>query len=90
MEYAYLILCTLLNNKQGFPKRNKPAHRELIRMVCAMSLIDLLFSFIEPQNKRTPDLPEEECVKGETKENGEADNKLFEEATPELGEAVVS
>lgn len=43
----------------------------------------------EPQNKRTPDLPEEECVKGETKENGEADNKLFEEATPELGEAVV-
>lgn len=43
----------------------------------------------EPQNKRAPDLPEEECVKGEIKENGEADNKLFEEAAPEFGEAVV-
>lgn len=56
-----------------------------------MSFVDLLFfSLIEPQNKRTPDLPEEECVKGETKENGEAVNKLFEEATREFGEAVVS
>lgn len=43
----------------------------------------------EPQNKRTPDLPEEECVKGETKENDESVKKLFEEATREFEEAVV-
>jgi hypothetical protein len=56
-----------------------------------MSFVALLFfPLIEPQNKRAPDLPEEECVKGEIKENGEADNKLFEEAAPEFGEAVVS
>lgn len=55
-----------------------------------MSFVALLFfPLIEPQNKRAPDLPEEECVKGEIKENGEADNKLFEEAAPEFGEAVV-
>ncbi|XP_008821172.1 telomeric repeat-binding factor 2-interacting protein 1 [Nannospalax galili] len=43
----------------------------------------------EPQNKRTPDLPDEEHVKGEIKENGEAVKKLFEEATRELEEVVV-
>ncbi|XP_007648986.1 telomeric repeat-binding factor 2-interacting protein 1 isoform X2 [Cricetulus griseus] len=42
----------------------------------------------EPQNKRTPDLPEEECVKGETKENDQSVKKLFEEATREFEEAV--
>lgn len=61
--------------------------------VYAVSSVDLLFlSLTEPQNKRPPDLPEEECVKGETTENGEGEavSKLFEEATREFGEAVVS
>lgn len=40
-------------------------------------------SFLEPQNKRTPDLPEEECVKGEAKENDD------EDASQEFEEAVV-
>ncbi|XP_051024936.1 telomeric repeat-binding factor 2-interacting protein 1 [Acomys russatus] len=44
----------------------------------------------EPQNKRPPDLPEEERVKGEAKENDEAVKKLFEEASREFEEAVVS
>ncbi|XP_021503258.1 telomeric repeat-binding factor 2-interacting protein 1 [Meriones unguiculatus] len=44
----------------------------------------------EPQNKRTPDLPEEECVKAETKENDESVKKLFQEATREFEEAVVN
>ncbi|CAO2610057.1 Telomeric repeat-binding factor 2-interacting protein 1 [Lemmus lemmus] len=43
----------------------------------------------EPQNKRTPDLPEEECVKGETKENDESVKQLFEDASREFEEAVV-
>ncbi|XP_059119945.1 telomeric repeat-binding factor 2-interacting protein 1 [Peromyscus eremicus] len=43
----------------------------------------------EPQNKRTPDLPEEECVKGETKESDESVKKLFEEATREFEDTVV-
>lgn len=55
-----------------------------------MSHADLLsFSLTEPQNKRTPDLPEEECVKGETKESDESVKKLFEEATREFEDAVV-
>lgn len=43
----------------------------------------------EPQNKRTPDLPEEEYVKGETKENDESVKQLFEDASREFEEAVV-
>lgn len=43
----------------------------------------------EPQNKRTPDLPEEEFVKEEIKENEEAVKKMLVEATREFEEAVV-
>nr|XP_012627983.1 telomeric repeat-binding factor 2-interacting protein 1 [Microcebus murinus] len=43
----------------------------------------------EPQNKRTPDLPEEEYVKEEIKENEEAVKKMLVEATREFEEAVV-
>lgn len=49
----------------------------------------LFFSFIEPQNKRTPDLPEEEYVKEEIKENEEAVKKMLVEATREFEEIVV-
>ncbi|XP_062966201.1 telomeric repeat-binding factor 2-interacting protein 1 isoform X2 [Cynocephalus volans] len=43
----------------------------------------------EPQNKRTPDLPEEEYVKEEIKENDEAVKKMLVEATREFEEVVV-
>ncbi|XP_019268674.1 telomeric repeat-binding factor 2-interacting protein 1 [Panthera pardus] len=43
----------------------------------------------EPQNKRTPDLPEEEYVKEEIKENEEAVKKMLVEATREFEEIVV-
>ncbi|XP_054435144.1 telomeric repeat-binding factor 2-interacting protein 1 [Pteronotus mesoamericanus] len=43
----------------------------------------------EPQNKRTPDLPEEEFVKEEIKENEEAVKKMLVEATREFEEVVV-
>ncbi|XP_012496991.1 PREDICTED: telomeric repeat-binding factor 2-interacting protein 1 [Propithecus coquereli] len=43
----------------------------------------------EPQNKRTPDLPEEEYVKEEIKENEEAVKKMLVEATREFEEVVV-
>ncbi|XP_032182238.1 telomeric repeat-binding factor 2-interacting protein 1 [Mustela erminea] len=43
----------------------------------------------EPQNKRTPDLPEEEYVKEEIKENDEAVKKMLVEATREFEEIVV-
>lgn len=43
----------------------------------------------EPQNKRTPNLPEEEFVKEEIQENEEAVKKMFIEATRELEEVVV-
>ncbi|XP_062032719.1 telomeric repeat-binding factor 2-interacting protein 1 [Lepus europaeus] len=43
----------------------------------------------EPQNKRTPDLPEGEYVKKEMKENEEAVKKIFMEATREFEEVVV-
>lgn len=49
----------------------------------------LFFSLIEPQNKRTPDLPEEEYVKEEIKENDEAVKKMLVEATREFEEIVV-
>ncbi|XP_073911727.1 telomeric repeat-binding factor 2-interacting protein 1 [Castor canadensis] len=43
----------------------------------------------EPQNKRTVDLPEEEYVKEEIKENEEAVKKTLVEATREFEEVVV-
>ncbi|KAM4800916.1 telomeric repeat-binding factor 2-interacting protein 1 isoform X2 [Urocitellus parryii] len=43
----------------------------------------------EPQNKRTPDLPEEEYVKEEIKGNEEAVKKMLAEATRDFGEVVV-
>ncbi|KAM5296858.1 telomeric repeat-binding factor 2-interacting protein 1 isoform 2-T2 [Glossophaga mutica] len=43
----------------------------------------------EPQNKRTPDLPEEELVKEEIKENEEVVKKMLVEATREFEEVVV-
>ncbi|XP_030719156.2 telomeric repeat-binding factor 2-interacting protein 1 [Globicephala melas] len=43
----------------------------------------------EPQNKRTPDLPEEEFEKEEIKENEEAVKKMLVEATREFEEIVV-
>ncbi|XP_055155561.1 telomeric repeat-binding factor 2-interacting protein 1 isoform X1 [Symphalangus syndactylus] len=43
----------------------------------------------EPQNKRTPDLPEEEYVKEEIQENEEAVKKMLVEATREFEEVVV-
>ena len=49
----------------------------------------MVFSLIEPQNKRTPDLPEEEFVKEEIKENEEAVKKMLVEATREFEEIVV-
>ncbi|XP_028333205.1 telomeric repeat-binding factor 2-interacting protein 1 isoform X1 [Physeter macrocephalus] len=42
----------------------------------------------EPQNKRTPDLPEEELEKEEIKENEEAVKKMLVEATREFEEIV--
>lgn len=56
--------------------------------LCRRALL-ICCSFLEPQNKRTPDLPEEECVKGETKENDESVKQLFEDASREFEEAVV-
>lgn len=55
----------------------------------ANSNLVLFFSLIEPQNKRTPDLPEEEYVKEEIKENDEAVKKMLVEATREFEEIVV-
>ena len=49
----------------------------------------VLFCLIEPQNKRTPDLPEEEFEKEEIKENEEAVKKMLVEATREFEEIVV-
>uniref|UniRef100_A0A8C8ZJU6 Telomeric repeat-binding factor 2-interacting protein 1 n=1 Tax=Prolemur simus TaxID=1328070 RepID=A0A8C8ZJU6_PROSS len=43
----------------------------------------------EPQNKRTPDLPEEEYVKEEIKENEATVKKMLVEATREFEEVVV-
>lgn len=43
----------------------------------------------EPQNKRTPDLPEEEFVREEVKENEEAVKKMLVDATREFEEVVV-
>ncbi|XP_004437154.1 PREDICTED: telomeric repeat-binding factor 2-interacting protein 1 [Ceratotherium simum simum] len=43
----------------------------------------------EPQNKRTPDLPEEEFVKEEIQENEEAVKKMLVEATQEFEEIAV-
>ncbi|ELW62996.1 telomeric repeat-binding factor 2-interacting protein 1 [Tupaia chinensis] len=43
----------------------------------------------EPQNKRTPDLPEEEYVKEEIKENEAAVRKMLVEATRDFQEVVV-
>ncbi|XP_058899739.1 telomeric repeat-binding factor 2-interacting protein 1 [Kogia breviceps] len=43
----------------------------------------------EPQNKRTPDLPEEELEKEEIKENEETVKKMLVEATREFEEIVV-
>ncbi|XP_036919485.1 telomeric repeat-binding factor 2-interacting protein 1 [Sturnira hondurensis] len=43
----------------------------------------------EPQNKRTPDLPEEEFVKEEIKENEETVKKMLVEATREFEDVVV-
>ncbi|XP_037000633.1 telomeric repeat-binding factor 2-interacting protein 1 [Artibeus jamaicensis] len=43
----------------------------------------------EPQNKRTPDLPEEESVKEEIKESEQAVKKMLVEATREFEEVVV-
>uniref|UniRef100_A0A9L0RDI8 Telomeric repeat-binding factor 2-interacting protein 1 n=1 Tax=Equus caballus TaxID=9796 RepID=A0A9L0RDI8_HORSE len=43
----------------------------------------------EPQNKRTPDLPEEEFVKEEIQENEEAVKKMLVEASREFDEIVV-
>lgn len=43
----------------------------------------------EPQNKRTPDLPEEEFEKEEIKENEAAVKKMLVEATREFEEIVV-
>ncbi|XP_053464006.1 telomeric repeat-binding factor 2-interacting protein 1 [Nycticebus coucang] len=43
----------------------------------------------EPQNKRTPDLPEEEYVKEEMKENEKVVKKMLAEATQEFEEVVV-
>lgn len=43
----------------------------------------------EPQNKRTPDLPEEDFVKEEVQENEEAVKKTHVEATPEFEEVAV-
>ncbi|XP_024411826.1 telomeric repeat-binding factor 2-interacting protein 1 isoform X4 [Desmodus rotundus] len=44
----------------------------------------------EPQNKRTPDLPEEEFVKEDIKENEEAVKKMLVEATREFEEVEES
>lgn len=44
----------------------------------------------EPQNKRTPDLPEEECVKKDIGENEETVNKILVETTPDFEEVVVN
>lgn len=49
----------------------------------------LFVSLIEPQNKRTPDLPEEEFVKEEIQENEEAVKKMLVEASREFDEIVV-
>lgn len=49
----------------------------------------VLFSLTEPQNKRTPDLPEEEFEKEEIKENEAAVKKMLVEATREFEEIVV-
>ncbi|XP_003791363.1 telomeric repeat-binding factor 2-interacting protein 1 [Otolemur garnettii] len=43
----------------------------------------------EPQNKRTPDLPEEEYAKEEMKENEKVVKKMLVEATQEFEEVVV-
>lgn len=55
----------------------------------AHSNLVLFFSLIEPQNKRTPDLPEEDSVKEEVQENEEAVKKTHVEATPEFEEVAV-
>lgn len=63
----------------------------------AHSNLVLFFSVIEPQNKRTPDLPEEEeeeeeeeeIVKEEIKENEEVVKKMLIEATRGFEEVVV-
>ncbi|XP_005403491.1 PREDICTED: telomeric repeat-binding factor 2-interacting protein 1 [Chinchilla lanigera] len=44
----------------------------------------------EPQNKRTPDLPEEEYVKEETGKNEETVKKMLVETTQDFGEVVVN
>ena len=49
----------------------------------------VLFSLTEPQNKRTPDLPEEEFEKEEMKENEAAVKKMLVEASREFEEIVV-
>lgn len=55
----------------------------------AHSNLVLFFPLIEPQNKRTPDLPEEEFVKEEVQEKEEAVKKMHIEATREFEEVVV-
>ncbi|XP_004625830.1 telomeric repeat-binding factor 2-interacting protein 1 [Octodon degus] len=44
----------------------------------------------EPQNKRTPDLPEEEYVKEDNGENEETVNKMLVETTQDFEEVVVN
>ncbi|KAM5263168.1 telomeric repeat-binding factor 2-interacting protein 1 [Ctenodactylus gundi] len=44
----------------------------------------------EPQNKRTPDLPEGECVKEENQENEQAVKKMLVEATRDFEDVAVT
>lgn len=55
----------------------------------AYSNLVWFFSLLEPRNKRTPDLPEEEFVKEEIQENEETVKKMLIEATREFEEVVV-
>ena len=70
-------------------KAHKPCTIRLFSVKEAHSNLVLFFSVIEPQNKRTPDLPEEEFVKEDIKENEEAVKKMLVEATREFEEVVV-
>ncbi|XP_053770741.1 telomeric repeat-binding factor 2-interacting protein 1 isoform X5 [Desmodus rotundus] len=66
-----------------------PAPVLVVAARLAPFLLGVHFGFFEPQNKRTPDLPEEEFVKEDIKENEEAVKKMLVEATREFEEVVV-
>ena len=78
VSYVFLTLWSKTVRKKVQPNLWPRANSNLV-----------LFSLTEPQNKRTPDLPEEEFEKEEIKENEAAVKKRLVEATREFEEIVV-